>query len=201
MCGRFYIDEEIYTDARTFADRTTGPLAVGRRLPADVYPDQTAPVLAGEGGDMVLTDMRWGFPRPKDAGRQGGGLTINARAETALTKPTFRDCARYRRCIIPARHFYEWDPEKNKVTFLKENEAPMYMAGFYDLYDEENRFVILTTRANASVSPVHPRMPLILERDEVKPWVFSPEDTPGFLDSRPGALDRQQDYEQQRLFD
>ncbi len=228
MCGRFYIDEEIYTDARTFADRTIGQPGAGRRLPSDVYPDQTAPILSGDGGEMVLSDMRWGFPRPSDRNRsrqsdrnhqpdpdhqsepdhqsgrdrqKGNGLYINARAETALVKPTFRDSVRYRRCIIPARHFYEWDPEKNKVTFLKENDAPMYMAGFYDLYDGEDRFVILTTQANPSVSPVHPRMPLILERDEVKPWIFSRAETPDLLDRRPGELLHQQEYEQQRLFD
>ncbi len=195
MCGRFYIDEEIYTDARTFADRIAGSPGAGRTLPSDVYPDQTAPILAEDGKDILLSDMRWGFPRQRQK-----GLYINARAETALTKPTFKDSVRYRRCTIPARHFYEWDPEKNKVTFLKENGDPLYMAGFYDLYDEENRFVILTTEANASVRPVHPRMPLILEREEVKPWLFSEAETADFLKEKPGLLEHRQDYEQQDLF-
>ncbi len=196
MCGRFYIDEEIYTDARTFADRIIGSPGAGRALPSDVYPDQTAPVLAEDGKDIWLSDMRWGFPRQRQK-----GLYINARAETALTKPTFKDSVRYRRCMIPARHFYEWDLEKNKVTFLNKNEEPLYMAGFYDLYGEENRFVILTTQANASVSPVHPRMPLILEREDVRPWLFSAAETPDFLKKTPDLLKRRQDYEQQGLFE
>ncbi len=196
MCGRFYIDDDIYTDARNLSTRVLGNPGAGRRLPSDVTPGQRAPVLMGEGQDICLKDVSWGFPQ-----RSGKGLFINARAETALKRPTFRDSALNRRCVIPARHFYEWDPEKNKVTFLRGDEAPMYMAGFFDLYGEEDRFVILTTEANDSVDRVHPRMPLILERDEVDPWIFSREETAAFLKKIPGALISRQTYEQQSLFD
>ncbi len=196
MCGRFYIDDGIYEDALGLATRVKGAPGAGRKLPADIYPDETAPILQEDGSDLLLADVKWGFPRYR-----GKGLYINARAETALEKPTFRDSALSRRCIIPARHFYEWDPEKNKVTFEEKNEEPMYMAGLYNRYGDEDRFVILTTEANDSVSPVHPRMPLILKRDEIRPWIFSGAETGEFLKERPGLLKQQQDYEQQSLFD
>ncbi len=196
MCGRFYIDEEIYADARGLATRIIGDPGAGRRLPADIYPDEMAPILKEDGTDTLLMDMKWGFPRYR-----GKGLYINARAETALEKPTFRDSALSRRCIIPARHFYEWDPEKDKFIFADEKEAPLYMAGLYNLYGDEDRFVILTTEANDSVSPVHPRMPLILKRDEIKPWIFSGDETDNFLKERPELLKRQQAYQQQNLFE
>ena len=46
------------------------------------------------------------------------------------------------------------------------------MAGCYQIYNGQNRFVILTTQANASVAPVHERMPLLLERQELEDWIM-----------------------------
>ncbi|MDE7259344.1 MAG: SOS response-associated peptidase [Lachnospiraceae bacterium] len=42
------------------------------------------------------------------------------------------------------------------------------MAGLYNRYQNEDRFVILTTAANESMNPVHDRMPLLLEQDEIE---------------------------------
>src|SRR5699024_8675572 len=80
----------------------------------DICPSQQAPVLTGEGGELHLELMTWGFlPPAGEEKREGkgrpGGLIINARAETALEKRMFRDSIRSRRCVIPAAHFYEWD--------------------------------------------------------------------------------------------
>lgn len=57
---------------------------------------------------------RWGFP-----GFQNKKLLFNARSETALEKPTFRDSLLHRRCVIPAAWFYEWDPKKQKFEFFR----------------------------------------------------------------------------------
>ena len=61
---------------------------------------------------MAARQMQWGFPR-----FQGKGLLINARVEAILDKKTFRDSVLHRRCVIPARHFYEWSKNKEKYTF------------------------------------------------------------------------------------
>ena len=79
--------------------------------------------------------MQWGFPQ-----YQKKGLLINARAETALERKSFRDSVLHRRCVIPARHFYEWDSDKNKVTFFRKDAAVVYMAGFYNRFGDEERF-------------------------------------------------------------
>ncbi len=79
----------------------------------------------------------------------------------------FRDSVLHRRCIIPAKHFYEWDSDKNKVTFLRKDKSVLYMAGFYNCFQGEDRFIIITTQANTSVQKVHNRMPLILEDKEL----------------------------------
>ena len=110
-----------------------------------------------------LKEMHWGFPQ-----YQKKGLLINARAETALERRTFCDSVRHRRCIIPAKHFYEWDSDKNKVTFFREDRPILFMAGFYNWFQNEECFMILTTQANASVSPVHNRMPVVLDESKLE---------------------------------
>lgn len=90
--------------------------------------------------------MLWGFPQ-----YQKKGLLINARAETVLEKKMFRESVLHRRCVIPARQFYEWDAEKNKAAFREKNESVMFMAGFYNRFSDGDRFIILTTGANIPV--------------------------------------------------
>ena len=139
--------------------------------------------------------MHWGFPQ-----YQKKGLLINARAETALERRTFCDSVRHRRCIIPAKHFYEWDSDKNKITFFREDRPVLFMAGFYNRFQNEERFMILTTQANASVNPVHNRMPVVLDESELEDWVYDDKFTEYVLHKTPPEFRREQEYEQQSLF-
>lgn len=116
---------------------------------------------------------RWGYPSPS-----GSGLIINARAETAHEKPMFSASLRRARCVIPASGFYEWTntEPKQKYFFMSVNAShgaseTIFLAGLYNIFDSERRFVILTTEANDSVSDIHDRMPVILDRNEVEPWL------------------------------
>ena len=119
--------------------------------------------------------MVWGFPAP-----EGKGLVINARCETVLEKKLFSESVRTRRCLIPASGFYEWSQRKDPYFFAPQSVGPqsgqekgrlLLMAGFYRSWEGTERFVILTTRANASVCGVHPRMPLILEPEDARLWL------------------------------
>ena len=74
------------------------------------------------------------------------------------------------------------------------------MAGLYRKFDGEDRFVVLTTQANASVAPVHDRMPLILEADELETWLNDDDGAAKLLAKTPGMLARSQEYEQLSLF-
>ena len=74
------------------------------------------------------------------------------------------------------------------------------MAGCFCPFDGQDRFVILTTAANPSVSPVHSRMPLILERDELTAWVRDDTAAARLLEKAPVMLTRKTEYEQLRLF-
>lgn len=74
------------------------------------------------------------------------------------------------------------------------------MAGFYNSCQVEDSFVILTTVANKSMQPVHDRMPLILELEEIEPWIFDDSETQKLLLKTPCLLGRRAEYEQLSLF-
>lgn len=193
MCGRYYVDDETAREIERVVRRVDAGLKPGRNM--DIYPSRKAAVLTGRHPGLYAEEMAWGFPQ---YGRKG--LLINARAETALARRTFRESVLHRRCIIPAKHFYEWDAAKSRVTFWRKDSRTLYMAGFYNRFQEEDRFIIITTQANASVADVHDRMPLILEERELEDWVYDD----GFLDfalhKTPVPMRKYQEYEQQRLF-
>lgn len=132
--------------------------------------------------------MAWGFPK-----HEGSGLIINARAETLLDKPFFRESALHRRCVIPASGFYEWNRWKEKVTFRRGDSPVLYMAGIY----REFHFVIVTTQANESMAPVHDRMPLILDEEEAAAWLCDDASLSRILKKVPPLLEKSQ--EQLRL--
>ncbi|MCD8012277.1 MAG: SOS response-associated peptidase [Lachnospiraceae bacterium] len=219
MCSRYYIDDHTLDEVSgLLVDRRSAGL---KWTAGDVHPGEMAPIIMKKNTGLQLDEMKWGFPQ-----YTGKGLFINARAETALQKKTFSESILHRRCVIPARHFYEWDASKNKVSFLRESGSVLYMAGFFNMMQDEIRFVILTTQANPSVLPVedmpphirsaagradnnrsasrlvgaHDRMPLILEKDDVEKWILDSEQTQDFLQKIPVSLQRTQEYEQQSLF-
>lgn len=89
----------------------------------------------------------------------------------------------------PATSFYEWDAARHKYQFALPGE-PLYLAGLYDNVDGANRFVILTTTPNASMHGIHDRMPLILRRDQIRPWLTDAESALHLLAAPPPLLER-----------
>ena len=137
------------------------PLARGT-----INPDDLAVILSGQGGSVAARQAKWGFESKE------GGLVINARSESIFAKPMFSSSALYRRCVVPAETFFEWDPQKNKVGFQRPDGELMYLAGLWKPADDEARFVIITAPANASVSNVHDRMPLLIGEEEARAWIL-----------------------------
>ena len=121
--------------------------------------------------------MRWGLV-PAWAKEVGAGL-INARSETVNAKPSFRQAFRQRRCIVVASAFYEWqkvDGKKVPYYIRMADGAPMPFAGLWEAWRSPEGQVletcaILTTAANATVAPIHDRMPVILHPDEFGLWL------------------------------
>ena len=211
MCGRFYADAGLEREIRELVRSLEGERNASAQESArsgflgksaesegekwDVLPSQEAPVLCRKSHRFLTESMAWGFPA-----LGGGGLLINARAESALEKKTFRESVLCRRCVIPARGFYEWNSQKEKSWFFREDGQALCLAGFYDLQRDRERFVVLTTAANASVAPVHSRMPLILEKSQVSDWILDDKAAEAFLQLRPGQLRRQSEYQQLSLW-
>lgn len=162
MCGRYYVDDETAREIEKIVRQLDRKLLIK----GEIYPGQKASVIAREAGEAVLRQMEWGYPAP-----QNKGLVINARSESALQKRMFSESVMNRRCLIPAGWFYEWDRDKNKITFKPEGRQGMFLAGFWKYFSEGNRFIILTTNANASVRSVHDRMPLILDEERSRAWL------------------------------
>ncbi len=191
MCGRYYADDDTIREIA----RLVGEIDKTGTEAGDILPSRQAAVITGLGHPLAAARMAWGFPK-----FDGKGLVINARAESALEKRSFRESVLHRRCVIPARGFYEWNKEKEKFTFERPDRDVLFMAGCFCPFDGQDRFVILTTAANPSVSPVHSRMPLILERDELTAWVRDDTAAARLLEKAPVMLTRKTEYEQLRLF-
>lgn len=201
MCGRYYVDEETAREIEKLVrqmderKRQESLQAAGRITAGDIYPGKDAPVLSKENGSICCRWQYWGFP-----GFEREKRIFNARCESALEKPLFRDSILHRRIVIPATWFYEWNQRKEKNTFCRSDMPVLFMAGFCRRYEDGEHFVILTTAANASMEPVHDRMPLILERQEITEWMFSDAKTESFLYKTPCLLERRTEYEQLSLF-
>lgn len=193
MCGRYYVDDETAREIKKIVCKLDQKLKIEHT--GDILPSQTATVIKGLGDHLSAEQMAWGFPR-----FDRKWLLINARAESALERKTFRDSIQHRRCIIPAKGFYEWNKCKEKYSYERSDYPVLFMAGCYNWFEEKERFVILTTDANPSVSPVHDRMPLILEPEELKSWVLDDQATEFILHKTPVMLKSDTDYEQMSLF-
>lgn len=112
----------------------------------------------------------------------------------------FSDSISKRRCILPATGFYEWDKEKTKFIFKRDDAKPIYLAGFYDLSENRDSFVILTTKANKSMEPVHDRMPVMIEKSNIADYIKDSQAAMEMIKEPMPELLRSSDYEQLSLF-
>jgi len=123
--------------------------------------------------------MRWGLIPNWAKSSDGAAGMINARSETAATKPAFRDPMKFRRCLIPADGFYEWarNGASKQPYCFEVNEGELFaFAGIWDGWRDSNgnwvkTCSILTTTPNAVTSAVHDRMPVILHPDDYDLWL------------------------------
>ena len=192
MCGRYFWTHDA-EDAleEDFPELVDELLRQAHMLRAGDYtPAMKALALTG-GKTLAAQVLQWGFP-----GFDKGKLLINARAESVKDRPTFSRSFEQGRCVLPAAGFYEWDKSKEKVTFTVPDKPILYLAGIWRPYGPEQRFVILTREANASMAPVHDRMPLILTREEVAPWVSERAEAERLLVKELPMLKAERPYEQ-----
>lgn len=169
MCGRFLLDpEDGSEDVRRF-------LTLASALPeqewsaGEIAPGMRYPVLIEGTEKAGLSVMRWGFPNPR------GGLLINARSESVSARPTFAQSFADRRCAILVSAYFEWSRGAERRKYRFSAQAPLYLAGLWDRFDGEERYVILTRAAAGSMCGIHDRMPVLLPRALVLPYLRSEE--------------------------
>jgi putative SOS response-associated peptidase YedK len=148
--------------------------------------------------------LHWGLiPFWADDPKLGSKL-INARAETVADKPAFRSAFRHRRCLIVADGFYEWQQQENgkQPFYLRlKDDRPFALAGLWEHWEEDggeaiDSCTILTTDANELTSPIHSRMPVILDPKDYDMWLDSSVRKSESLQSllRPYASEKMEAY-------
>lgn len=137
----------------------------------EVAPSQVSVILANSKSmKQAPFLMKWGYSQTR------GGLIINARSETITEKPMFKESIHTRRCMIPANRYFEWqtlEGRKQKYSLFPEDHAFFFMAGIYRPEGPNGvpSFVILTREAPEGIRQIHPRMPVILPRDQWNEWL------------------------------
>jgi putative SOS response-associated peptidase YedK len=178
MCGRYRLSRrkqlvEEYFDAGSGEDDWVPRY--------NIAPTQPVPIIRQHPKEprREMSLVRWGLVPSWAKDASGAARMINARSETAATKPAFRDSLRDRRCLIPADGFYEWQRTgKTKQPFCFEvNGGELFaFAGLWERWkDPTGQWVkscsILTTTPNAVTAAIHDRMPVILDRGDYDLWL------------------------------
>ena len=147
----------------------------------NVAPTQEVLAIVKRDGKNRLDKFHWGLVPFWAKDIQIGNKLINARSETASTKPSFKNAFKKKRCLIVADGFYEWQGTKGSkqpVYLSLPDEKPFAFAGLWDIWVDkrnDNRTyascTILTRTASASVRAIHHRMPVILKPDIYDKWL------------------------------
>ena len=173
MCLRYTLTKlalAAFTEALSEAAAVTGDwspgynIALTRRMP--VLVKHPAPRLEALHFGLILPARPPAKPM----------ILGNARAETLLDKPSFRDAARHRRCLVPADGFYEWEKQgKDRLPhyFTLKGGEPFFFAGLWEPArdDAPAAFCIVTTTPNDLLQPIHDRMPVVLGPNSGPAWL------------------------------
>jgi len=198
MCGRYTLRASPAQIAEVFAlfrEPEVAPrynIAPGQTVAAVMFDVDRSP--------REVVSLKWGLVPSWAKDPKIGYRTINARADTVASKPSFRAAYKRRRCLIPADGFYEWKKldEKRKQPFLITgcDDRPFAFAGLYEHWDAPDggsldTCTIITTEANEPMSQLHNRMPVILAEEDFGTWLDpaqDPADVLALLRSAPDDL-------------
>ena len=180
MCGRYSFVASKEKTQKQLGIKIQGVLQPNY----NISPTSMAYIVASNKPTEVQR-FSWGLiPHWSGDKPQGGLNLINARAEGITSKPSFRIPIRQRRCLVLADSFYEWrqyGKQKLPYRIMPKDQSLMAMAGIWDVWERPDRqlvytFAIITTDANADMSALHDRMPVILQgADLQRQWLA--EDT------------------------
>lgn len=216
MCGRYASSaspDDLALEFEIDQDRLGEPsrsLLVNPQAPPpgtpdfNVAPTKQAPVIltrrprgaADEQGDpsRQLRLLTWGLVPSWAKDTKVGARMINARSETVLQKSSFAQAAARRRCLVPARGWYEWQvsptatdakgkPRRQPFFVHRTDGATAAFAGLYEFWRDGSvddsadpqawltTFTIVTTAAEPGLDRIHDRQPLVLEPEDHRTWL------------------------------
>jgi len=145
----------------------------------NVAPTQPIPIVRLLDGKRSFALMRWGLLPSWVKDPKTFPLLINARGESVLEKPAFRNAMRRRRCLLPADGFYEWKKEgasKTPMFIQLKDGRPFAFAGLWEVWQPPDGGVlktctIITTPAQGVLAEIHDRMPLMLPSGAWARWL------------------------------
>jgi putative SOS response-associated peptidase YedK len=181
MCGRGKLDSDFSEIKLVFGIPPERP-APNFAPSWNVAPTDSLPIVRydSKAGERSLDLMRWGLVPHWARDLKIDFSTINAMAETVVTKPVFRDVFQRRRCLVPVNNFYEWQKldAKNKQPYAiaLADRGVMALAGLWENWKSPagewvRSFTIITTSANELCAPIHNRMPVILPPETWPAWL------------------------------
>lgn len=175
MCGRYVISSAPEAIRRLF---NYGELP---NFPPrfNVAPTQPVPVIVLENGIRQFRLMRWGFLPSWVKDPRKFALVINARSETVLEKPSFRNAMKRRRCLLPADGYYEWQTtsaSKRPFFIQRRDGAPVGFAGVTETWigpngEELDTVAIITAAAPAEMAVLHDRVPVTIDPQDFDLWL------------------------------
>lgn len=177
MCGRYLLSHDLKSLIEILQNRwdIKKPNIDYYEPDYNIAPGQNVLAIYHDtGNDYSLSQFLWGYlPHwSKDLSKK----MINARSESIDKKPYFKDSFHKRKCLILASGFYEWKRDKSKSPYfvgIKENDLFSF-AGIWDFHPQQSDLktcAILTTAANEIITPIHNRMPVILDEEGEKSWL------------------------------
>ncbi len=145
----------------------------------NVAPTQPIPIVRIVEGKRQFALVRWGLLPAWVKDPKTFTLVINARGESVLDKPAFRNAMKYRRCLVPADGFYEWKAggSRKQPYFVRPTSgAPMAFAGLWECWtgpngEELETAAIVTTIANRTLGDLHARMPVVVPPEAFDLWL------------------------------
>lgn len=192
MCGRYvyYSSDEIL---KQYSVERSKDLQLALEMPDNynVSPSNLMPVIVRGDQEHMLEMMVWGLiPSWSDSASTGYKL-INARRETLLQKPMWKRLLKDKRCVVPARGFYEWkkvDGHKYPHYITSKTSNVISFAGLWDAWKDKDgkttvqSYTIITTAPNKEMSTIHDRMPVILDYQSMDLWLQPIELSQSLLD-------------------
>ena len=177
MCGRKTLTKDVQSIIQEMGIeswRDSGSY----QLSYNISPSQSSAVMIDDMGRQAKM-MKWGLIPNWATDASIGSKLINARAETLLEKPSFKNLVSNQRCIILSDGYFEWKRSNSRgipYYIYHPNNKILPMAGLWDFWKNnsgENIFsyTIITTQANSNLKDIHHRMPVILDLKQIDPWL------------------------------